>query len=392
MTTGAAEVVVIGGGIIGCSIAYYLAKEGVDISLVERAELASGSSSAGQGAIVETTPLTLRSAKLYSTLTEELDYNIEYNTKGSLRLIEREDQWPRAVEFVKKQQKQGIKIRLLKKNELKELAPFVAEDIIGAIDLPLHAQVNPIYTTLGFAYAARRLGARICTFTEVKDIRTRNSQIQSVVTNEGEIKTKFVVNAAGVQAPRIGEMVGLSIPIKPRRGQILVTEAIPLVAKRSDLSEFGPYELIRELSPETAKKSKDPLIRLGIAWNLIQTENGNCLIGTSREFAGFNQRTTPEVIKALAKKTIRFIPRLKDVSCIRTYAGLRQYTDDLLPIWGKVDSVKGFVIVAGHEGEGISLAPIAGKLISELITKDKTSIPIDKYNYSRFKNKNSYGP
>ena len=130
-------------------------------------------------------------------------------------------------------------------------------------------------------------------------------------------------------------------------------------------------------------------MKLGVAGSYAQENTGNWTIGSSRDFAGYNSQITMPTVKYLAKRAIKFMPKLKDVNCIRMFAGLRPFCYvDGLPILSKVDNPAGFVIATGHAGEGVTLAPITGKLISELITENRTSIPIDAFTFSRFKNMN----
>ncbi len=383
------EVVVIGGGLIGCSVAYYLTKEGVNVVLVERGELESGATKACQGGapvhllLPPLTKLALESQRLYSNLARELEYDIEYEKCGSFICIDRENQWPALERHAKKLQEQGVKVHLVDGDEARELEPALGSDIVGASICSEDPIMNPLKVCFGFARAAKRLGATINTFTEVIGINVRNKEIQSVITSKGKIKTDFVVDAAGPWSSFIGKMVGLDIPVKPRRGQIIVTEPQPLSQWRYILDA----EYLVTESEEAIAKSKDPRIRLGVASSLIQHQRGNWTIGASKDFLGFDDQTTPETLTYLTKRAVKFLPKLRLANCIRTFAGLRPYPADGLPILGKADNVSGFIIATGHAGEGLVLSPITGKLISELITKNKTSIPIDTISYSRFENK-----
>jgi sarcosine oxidase subunit beta len=125
--------------------------------------------------------------------------------------------------------------------------------------------------------------------------------------------------------------------------------------------------------------------------SIEQTENGNFLLGSTREFVGFDKRTTPDGMHRIAEKTAGIIPALKQVNVIRTFAGLRPYTPDGLPILGPVDDVPGFFMAAGHEGDGIALSPITGELIAQMIATGKCDIPLDDFKLSRFAVKEEIG-
>ena len=245
--------------------------------------------------------------------------------------------------------------------------------------------MNPFKVNYGFAYAAKKLGTEFFLSAEVKKIERDKEKITSVVTDKEKIKTNFVVNTAGVWAFEIGKIVGIIIPVRPRRGQIIVTEPVPF-NKRWRYILDDDY-LTAAFNLEAVGKSKNPRIKLGVAGSYLQEDTGNWTIGSSRDFADYNNRVTMQTLRYLAKRVIKFMPKLKDVNCIRTFAGLRPFCYvDGLPILSKINNPQNFIIATGHAGEGITLAPITGKLISELITENRTSISIDAFAFSRFKN------
>jgi sarcosine oxidase subunit beta len=169
-------------------------------------------------------------------------------------------------------------------------------------------------------------------------------------------------------------MVNLFIPIKPRRGQVLITEAVPPLVTRCLLS--AKY-IAAKFNPAIAKKG-------GVGFAVEQTANGNILIGSTREFAGFDRRTTYEGINNIARQILRVIPRLKELQVIRAFAGLRPYTPDGLPILGSVEGVEGFIMAAGHEGDGITLSPITGEIIAKHITSGTSPFSMDHFKMERF--------
>lgn len=390
-----AEVVVIGGGVIGSSVAYYLAKKGLKVIVIEKNQgLCFGASGANlAGLVIQNfeSPLlefVRESIKMYGNLSEEIGYNIEYERLGCLLVIDDEDQYPNAVKHVESMRTKGINVQLLEGNEIRKLEPVLGEDLIAGMEDWEGGMVNPFKVTYGFARAAAKLGTSFLLSTEVRKIETnKKEKIISVDTDRGKIETDFVVNAAGAWASEIGEMLGISIPIRPLRGQAIVTEPVPLNERWRCIGD-PPSHWAKPSSPKTAEKTKDSVVRLGGRTVIRQESTGNWLIGTSQELA-YNNRVTMETIRRHAKGAMRFIPKLKDVNCIRAYAGLRShcYVDDL-PILGKVDSPSGFVLATGHSGEGLMLAPLTGKLISELITENRTSMPINAFSFSRFKKLN----
>ena len=192
--------------------------------------------------------------------------------------------------------------------------------------------------------------------------------------DKGKIETRVVINAAGTFAPEIGEMVKLTIPIKPRRGQILVTEAAAPILKCCIIS--ATY-IAAKFNPDIAEAG-------GGGFAVEQTANGNLLIGSTREFVGFDKHITYEGIHTLAKNILRVIPKIENLHIIRAFAGLRPYTPDGLPILGKVASIDGFIMAAGHEGDGITLAPITGEMIARLVATGEALYPFNEFRLERF--------
>ena len=376
-----AEVVIIGGGVIGSSIMYYLAKKGIKVVLLEKNGIASGTSSACEGLVFLQSKkpgvhlkLALESAKKVSNLKKELDYDIEYRNNGGMVIIENEEELEAMKIFVKEQRKIGLDVYLLDRDRAIEKEPALSQDILGSTFSPLDAQVNPIYLSYAFINSAKNLGAKVYTHTEVTGIKLKSKKINSIETNRGGIEMDLVINAAGVYAPEIGRMVNLDIPIKPRRGQLLVTESVPKILNGILIS--AKY-IAAKFNPKLAESEDEGI-------SIEQTISGNLLIGSTREFVGMNKNTTPEGINSIAKHIIMLLPQLKEVNIIRTFAGFRPYTPDGLPILGKVKEIEGFIMAAGHEGDGIALSPVTGDLIAELVVDSKTTMPLNEFRLERF--------
>jgi sarcosine oxidase subunit beta len=385
------DVVVVGGGAIGSSVAYYLSKENMKVTLLERRELASEASGANIGGFciqLETGTvmnLARESARMYRTLGPELEYDFELEPTGSYILMDKEDQWPVLEENAKRLWRQhAVKVDLLSGKELAEIDPDLAPDIPGASRSSEDFILNPAKVVFGFAEAARRLGAQINTFTQVEKICVENGKVKSVITNRGEIETRSLVVAAGAWSPYIGRMLKLRIPVKPRRGQILVTDPCPLGKIRYMIDV--DY-LVTAHNPEAVKTAPDPRIRLGVSSVLSQPESGNWLMGSSRDFPGYDKRTTIETLTFIARRAIRFLPKLRYANIIRTFAGLRPFSEDGLLIIGKVDEIEGVVLATGHQGEGIALAPVTGRIVAELVTDGRTSCPIEEFSYGRLRDR-----
>jgi sarcosine oxidase subunit beta len=376
-----ADVIIIGAGVIGASIAYYLGKEGIRAVVLDKKQIASGSSGACEGLLLLQSKkpgihldMALESLRRFSALARELDPPIEYENKGGVVVIETEEELAAMQLFVEKQKKHSVEVSLLSTEQAREKEPALSENIIGATFSALDSQANPIMLTLGFLRSAQKAGAQFFADTAVRAIELTRNRVAAVVTDKGKIETNVVINAAGVFAPSIGEMVNLNIPIKPRRGQILVTEAAAPILKRCILS--AKY-IAAKFNPKIAEAG-------GVGFAVEQTGNGNILIGSTREFVGFDKRTTFEGIHTIASNILRVIPDIGNLHVIRAFAGLRPYTPDGLPILGEVETIKGFIMAAGHEGDGITLAPITGEMIAKLVAGQTAPFPLEDFRLDRF--------
>jgi sarcosine oxidase subunit beta len=380
-----ADAVVIGGGLIGAAVAYYLSKENVSVTVLERSGVASGTSGACSGKIWFSTKrpglhleLALVSSELHRQLVNELEYPIEQYDKGEMLLVETETELRFMEGFVKEQKQTGIEIRFLTKREIREMQPFLAADRLAAVSYsPMGMAINPMSLNFGLLKQAEKMGAKIFRDTVVENIRMVSSRVQAVLTNRGEIEANYVINAAGVFAPAVGTMIGLQVPITPIRGQILVTEPIKPIVRVPTLEVSY---LAFKRNPDLAPKSE----KVDVTCGLSQNPKGNVYIAVTKEFVGLNNETTPMGISMMARRALDFFPGLSPAKVIRSYAGLRPYTPDGLPIMGTVPGMEGFIMAAGHGGDGVTLAPVTGKLISELIIQGEPSICIDELSLARF--------
>ncbi len=384
-----ADVVVIGGGAIGTAVTYYLAKNNLKVIMVEKGDIAHGTTSKCDGNVLVhdkmpgyDSKIAKISQDLFPELVKELDYEVGWTRKGSMLLIESEEEMEAAQDFCSKMVSEGLPGRILDKYEVHQDEPNLAEDVIGGLEFQCDGSLDPMALAYGLTYKAKKLGAEIQTFTDVLDIQLDfNGDISKVITDKGEISTKKVVNAAGIWAPEIGNMVGIDIPIKPRQGQILVAERTFPVARRK-VVEFG-YLMAKFEGIDYERKVSPEIKEYGVAFVYEPTEAENFLIGSSRRFVGMDISCQIEVLQAIAKRAVRFFPVMKDINIIRSYAGIRPYTPDHFPIISDT-SVPGYYVAAGHEGDGIGLSLITGKLITQMICKEPTEVSMEPLSLSRF--------
>nr|WP_223254392.1 FAD-dependent oxidoreductase [Bacillus sp. HNG] len=379
------EVAIIGGGIVGCAIAYYVSKAGIDCTLIEKGDLVSGTSSRCDGnvTIVDKDPgfdsqMSWVSQELIVDLNRDLDIPFEFRALGSILVCDNEEEMEAAKKWVETQRKAGLKFNVLDSSDIRQESPFFADDIPGGLECETDSLINPYLFCYSLIDKAKQFGLKLRTHSEVKAISKQEDF--KIETTNGTIVAKKVVNAAGVWAPFIGKMLDIEIPIIPRKGHILVGARQQPIMMRN-VMEFGylmnKFGRERQVDPQTKEH--------GVALVLEPTESQNFLLGSSRQFVGYDGRVDINVVETMAKRALRFFPKINDFKMIRTYTGFRPWTEDHLPIISAVEKVPGFFIAAGHEGDGISLATVTGKLVEELILeKEDTIIPIDPLRYDRF--------
>jgi glycine oxidase ThiO len=366
MGKGEERILIVGGGVIGCSIAYYLSLKGVKATLVERKGIGCEASSAAAGGLwpqaESSNPgpfldLCLTGNDMFRDLSEQLKPDIEYRESGLLHIIIDEEDRKEADELVEWQERQGLEVHRLNASETLEMEPALSEDLQGSLYFPNDNHLNPLNLTSAFAEGAGKRGAEILTGVSVEGIRTIAGRVTSLVTDRGDMGADLIINAAGSWAGRIGEMVDIQVPVEPVRGQIILSEPIAPLFKTCIVTR-NAY--------------------------LLQKPRGNVVVGSTREFVGYDKNVTPEAIHDLHRGAVQAVPRLKDASFIRSWAGLRPYTQDEIPLLGPVDGPQGFLLATGHFRNGILLSAITGKLMAELIVEGKTSVPPERYRLERY--------
>jgi sarcosine oxidase subunit beta len=384
------DVIVIGGGVMGTSTAYQLAKRGYSVAIIEQDDIASGTASHTDGAtlISDKQPgidvlQGYHSVELYRKLSQEFSYDIEFSSCGFMYVCETDQEMAAAAEYAAKVRAQGFEMRVIEPKEMCEREKYLAKDLKGGLWTESDGLVNPYKVCFGFVEEARKYGLDVYTKHEVKGIKLGpKNQVEAVITDRGTFLTKKVVNACGVWAPFIGNMVGLNIPIEPRKGMLLVTEKAEIIA-HTEVLEFGYW--LAKFFADFKRPVSELVEKHNVCLNIETTHSGNTIVGGCRLFRGYDLKSEYEIMQAIAERAIRFFPVLKDMNCIRTFSGLRPFCLDHLPIVSGVDEVPGFYIAAGHEGDGIALAPITGLLIAQIIAGEKTEFDATELGWNRFK-------
>ncbi|MDA0165521.1 FAD-dependent oxidoreductase [Solirubrobacter ginsenosidimutans] len=373
------DVVVVGAGVVGASCAYYLAAAGVSVRLYDRSYVASGSSGSCEGNVLawdkeleRELPLALRSGDLWQGLSAELD-DFEYDRKGSIVVAETEAELLACAERNRVLAGLGVEGEVLDADALRREEPYAAHDLPGGVLYPADAQLEPRLATAALVRGAVRLGAELVTDVTVKAIlRGADGRATGVETSSGRVGADMVVIAAGVWTPKLLETAGLTVPVTPRKGQIVVLERSPVVFRRK-LSEAGYV---------AAVEADDAALQ--IAMVVESTPSGTALLGSSRQHVGFDREVELGVAGAIARRAARFFPVLNDARALRVYAGLRPLTPDHVPIIGPFAEAPNICVATGHEGAGIGLAPATGELVALWHTGAPSPVPIEWFSPDRF--------
>lgn len=366
-----ADIVVIGGGVIGCSTAYNLAKLGAGkVVVLEKSYLASGATGrCGAGMRMqwgtETNCLLSReSVKMLSHLPELLNVNIdiEFTQNGYLMPAYSEKMAEQFKQNLLLQNSLDIPARWLSPEESLEIVPFLnTKGMFGATYCAEDGHCNPFKVTEAYAQAAKNLNVEIYTDTEVQGIVKKNGKIISVRTNRGTIQTDTVVNAAGGYAKTIGRMVDVELPIFPERHEILVTEPV--------------------------EPTMGPMV-MSFYHNLYcqQSPHGSFImgIGHPNEPESYDIKSSWQFLRDMAERLVEILPPLAGLNIVRQWAGLYDMCPDRTPILGNSPALTRFFTAAGFSGHGFMISPITGQLMAEMVMGKPTAFPIQMFDAGRF--------
>jgi sarcosine oxidase subunit beta len=373
------DVAVIGGGVIGCAVAYYAAKHGARVAILERGSIGAGASSANAGSINMSTKkgrrtlaLGMSSQRVYETLSAELGCDIEYTIVGKLIVAEREAEIEFLEELAAEQRAAGAHVEIVSPGRCRELNALLEGSILAGLYCPTDAQANPFRVTQGYARAAQERAVEVMTNTEVQAIDVDGDRVTGVQTARGRLRARWVVNAAGAYAAAIGKMVGVSHEVLPRRGQLVVLEAargVPAVGVS------GAAMLLSKHAAQSGTQA-DPL-NLSFYFS-SRPRHGTVLLGSTNEQVGYDTRVTRPAIAGICACAARVMPPLLRSTVVRSWAGLRPYSPSG-PLLGHVGGPLGYLIASGHGGDGMALAPITGIYVSEVIARDGSGCDLDSF-------------
>lgn len=368
-----AEAVIVGGGIVGSAIAFYLEKLGMrDVVMLEKGRfIGAGATAKCAGGIRAqfsseiNIKMSLMSENLLEAFQDETGEEGIFDQCGYLFMVsseEHEDIFRKNMEL---QLANGVPVEWFTPEDIRELAPKVRmDDILGGTFCNKDGIGDPHVFTHGYANAAKKLGAAVEVETEVTGIKLDDGKISGVTTSKGDIACRLVINAAGPHSAAIGKMAGIDLPIVPVKRQISTT------------------------SPLTWLDHRFPMV-VDVASGLYcHRESGGLLLGWAdpNTAPGFDESLDPDYTDEIIMKAVDRIPILEEAGIATSWAGLYSVTPDHKAILGPVPGAEGFIVAAGFSGHGFMHAPAVGKLIAELITSGgSSSIDLSPLSFERFK-------
>lgn len=367
------DVIIVGAGVVGAACAYYATRAGLDVTVLDRGPVAGGTTGAGEGNVLvsdkEPGP-ELDLAVLSSRLWRELARlgGFEYEAKGGLVVAETPETFERLVALAAAQ---NLPHEAVPAAGLRALEPHLADGLAGGVRYPQDAQVQPMLAAARLLRAAApevRLGVTVTGF-----IRSAG-RINGVRTSDGDLRAGAVVNAAGTWGGELAARAGVTLPVLPRRGFILVTEPLPEPLIRHKVYTAA---YVTGVASDSAGLETSAVVE--------GTPAGTVLIGASRERVGFDRTTSLPVLSRLAAQAVALFPALAAVRAIRSYCGFRPYCPDHLPVIGADPRAPGLYHACGHEGAGIGLAPATGHLLAQTLTGGPPGLDLHPFRPDRFR-------
>ncbi|MFC4224145.1 FAD-dependent oxidoreductase [Lysinibacter cavernae] len=363
-----ADVVVIGAGIIGAACARTLSMAGHSVILLERGASAGGTSSHGEGNLLlsdkgpgDELRLSQYAADLWQDVIAQLADELgpefpsaEYEEKGGLVVATTAAGAQPLLDFAESQRGAGVEAQPMTFAEAKELEPQINPAITAAVFYPGDAQIQPVIATEALLASARVHGATVRQGVRVTaGIHDASGRLVGVKTTKGDVHAGNVIVAAGPWSGEVAALLGSNLPVKPRRGMVLVTTRMPhqIFRKVYDGDYVG------------AVGSGDAALQTSSV--VESTAAGTVLIGSSRQQIGFDDRLRVEVLRELSRKALRIFPFLEQASVMRSYGGFRPFMPDHLPVIGEDYRMPGLWYATGHEGAGIGLCVATANILSD---------------------------
>lgn len=371
-----ADVIIIGGGIVGNSAAYYLCKRGIkDVIVLEESEsIGHGGSSRNGGGVRQSgrdareLPYAIYSVQnFWPNLSEELGIDVEYSQSGNLRLAKTEAHIKKLRYLVDNAQKLGLDVKMIDEKEVKQLCPYLSDDIIGASWCSTDGHANPMLATLAYYRRAVEFGAKFYTEAKVSEIRKIHGKARQVVLEDGTtFEGEKIILAAGYESREIARTVGVDIPMTRYFEEALVTEMeVPMFDMMLGTADADFYG--------------------------HQCKHGSFVFGSESGLEEANDmnfddlRTSSLTMSAGCRAIMGYIPILKDAKIVRSWGGWLDLSIDGVPVISYIDEVPGLILACAFTGHGFGTAPAVGYMLAQMVEGQDTVVDITALRYDRFK-------
>jgi glycine/D-amino acid oxidase-like deaminating enzyme len=381
------DVIIVGAGIVGAACARALAMDGFEVTVVDRGTVAGGTSSACEGNLLVSDKgpgaeldLARYASGLWQRTVEDLrdqlgpeSPSVEYDAKGGLVAATTDTGAQSLLAFAASQRAVGIDAQVLDAREARALEPDLAPDIRVAVLYPEDAQVQPTIATEALLASARRHGARVLENRAVTGpVLDPSGCLAGVATSAGDrLTASRVLIAAGPWSGDVAALFGLVLPVRPRRGELLVTSRM----------RHRIFHKVYDADYVGAVGSGDSALQTSSV--VESTAAGTVLIGSSRQQVGFDSRLQVDALAGIAAKALRLFPFLAGATVMRTYGGFRPYMPDHLPLIGEDPRLPGLWHATGHEGAGIGLSLATAAMFRDLMTGRSPALPVGPFSLSR---------
>ena len=374
------DVIVVGGGIVGCSAAMFLADAGMDVNLLDRGEISGEASGLNAGSIGGygwgRSPslqehLTMGSLDIFKSLQIEKGYDIEFRQSGSLVAIQSLNQYEYAQERVSYLKSEGMQVEILSPNEAKSYEPNLNGDLNGYMYSSYRGQADPIKSTRAFSEVAKNNGAIITTSAPVTSLE-QAGQGWIVRSHNRVFNCQALLIATGAWTSEIGNMIGLNIPIQPVRGQMWATDSIPprifhTISSMESSEYWHKNPIVNEDSPPELTHNGDSRVTRHLYGR--QRANGEVIFGGDRELLGFRDDVSFTGIEVNKTHAGEILPFLDQLSVKRTWSGIMPFSPDGLPLIGRIEQYENLFLATGLGSSGFGRGPGSGMLVADLIVR-----------------------
>ena len=367
-----ADVIVIGSGVIGCAAAYYMAKKGMSVLVLDQDEsVGNGGSSRNGGGVRQSgrdpreLPLAIYGVEnVWPTLSDELGVDVEYHKEGNLRLGKTETHKQILTGLTEKAVACGLNVRMIDAEEVRKINPYLSEEVTCASWCPTDGHANPLTTTLGFYKNARALGVVFHMGEKVVKLEKVHGKLRRVSTKTTVYEADQVLVAAGYASRFLTQTVGIDVPMREELIEALVTEAepkmFPQMLGTADADFYGH-----------------------------QTNHGSFVFGgatgmESTVLDNGTNRTSSLTAPCICRGIMKYVPKLADAKIVRTWAGYEDLSIDGIPVISKVEEVPGLLLACGFTGHGFGISPVVGQLLAQLAAGETPMLSLQEFRYDRF--------